>query len=801
MTLSKGTRLGPYQVERLLGSGGMGEVYRARDTTLNRDVAIKVLLPAVTADPERLSRFSREAQVLASLNHPHIAQIYGLEDSGGVPALVLELVDGPTLADRIAHGAIPIGEALPIAAQIAEALEAAHEQGIIHRDLKPSNIKVREDGTVKVLDFGLAKAFDPSRSTGSDPMNSPTISLHATHVGVILGTAAYMSPEQTKGRAVDRRADLWAFGAVLYEMLTGRRAFGGDEVSEILAHVLMEEPDWNALPAGTPLPIRRLLRRCLEKDRKRRLDSAAAARFEVEEAMTAAGRNAYGAADSRAAWRRASKRRTLVAGFVVIALCAFAGIRLRMLLAPGQETAEIDSIAVLPFGNASGDPDLQDLSRGIASNIVNRLSELRVPNLRVVPWSTVSRYNGRQVDPQDVGRALKVRAVLVGVVTQRSDNLLIQMELIDIARVAQIWGQQYRHSLADILPLQEQIAGDIADRLRLRLSGDERRRLTKHDTDNPQAHLLYLKGRGAADRFTQEGRLVARKYFEQAIGLDRHYALAHASLAVVYTELAGVTLAPTEAYPLAKVATATALQIDDTLADAHVAAAFVARDFDRDWTAAEREFKRAIALNPAAINSHHGYSHLLAALGRTADSFAESRRVLDIDPLDPAMNAHMGWHYVMARRFEQAILQCRTALEIGESFQGHWFLGLAYEQVARYDDAIAEFNKARAISPVNLDPLASVGHAYAVAGRRREAGNVLEELDRLSAHRYVPLGYKALVYAGLGDNDRALRWLQSAYDERSGWLRDLGVDPRYDGLRSDPRFKSLLGRMRLGQSE
>ena len=305
MTVSKGTRLGPYQVERLLGTGGMGEVYRARDTTLNRDVAIKVLLPAVTADPERLSRFSREAQVLASLNHPHIAQIYGLEDAGGVPALVLELVDGPTLADRIAHGAIPISEALPIAAQIAEALEAAHEQGIIHRDLKPANIKVREDGTVKVLDFGLAKAFDPSRSTGPDPMNSPTISLHATHVGVILGTAAYMSPEQTKGRAVDRRADLWAFGAVLYEMLTGRRAFGGDEVSEILAHVLMEEPDWNALPARTPLPIRRLLRRCLEKDRKRRLDSAAAARFEVEEAMTAAGENGNSAADSGAAWRRA----------------------------------------------------------------------------------------------------------------------------------------------------------------------------------------------------------------------------------------------------------------------------------------------------------------------------------------------------------------------------------------------------------------------------------------------------------------------------------------------------------------
>jgi serine/threonine-protein kinase len=304
MTLSKGTRLGPYQVEGLLGSGGMGEVYRAHDTTLNRGVAIKVLLPEVTADPERLSRFSREAQVLASLNHPHIAQIYGFENAGSVPALVLELVDGPTLADRIAVGAIPIGEALSIAAQIAEALAAAHEQGIIHRDLKPANIKVREDGTVKVLDFGLAKALDPSRTADPDPMNSPTVSLHRTHGGVILGTAAYMSPEQAKGRAVDRRADLWAFGAVLYEMLTGRRAFNGDDTSEIMAHVLMEEPDWKALPARTPLPIRRLLRRCLEKDRKRRLDSAAAVRFALEEAMTAGSENGSSPTDARAAWRR-----------------------------------------------------------------------------------------------------------------------------------------------------------------------------------------------------------------------------------------------------------------------------------------------------------------------------------------------------------------------------------------------------------------------------------------------------------------------------------------------------------------
>jgi serine/threonine-protein kinase len=317
-TSLEGESIGPYQVSALIGAGGMGKVYSARDTKLNRLVAIKVLLPALANDPDRLARFRQEAQLLASLNHPHIAQIHGFENGGGLHALVMELVEGPTLGDRITQGAIPIDEALVMARQIAEALEAAHEQGIIHRDLKPANIKVRPDGTVKVLDFGLAKAIDSTSRDSADARRLPPRGVLVTEAGIIVGTAAYMSPEQAKGRPVDRRADLWAFGTVLYEMLTGRRAFGGDEVSEILARVLMEEPDWNGLPAGTPLPIRRLLRRCLEKDRKRRLDSAAAARFDVEDAMTAAGENGNGAADSHAAWRRALP--WAVAGALAVAL-------------------------------------------------------------------------------------------------------------------------------------------------------------------------------------------------------------------------------------------------------------------------------------------------------------------------------------------------------------------------------------------------------------------------------------------------------------------------------------------------
>jgi tetratricopeptide (TPR) repeat protein len=375
--------------------------------------------------------------------------------------------------------------------------------------------------------------------------------------------------------------------------------------------------------------------------------------------------------------------------------------------------------------------------------------------------------------------------------------LNIQMELVDVAQVAQLWGQQYDRSLTDILPMEERIARDISDRLRLKLSVEEQRRLTKHDTENPQAHLLYLKGRGAADRHTEEGRLQARRYFEEAIALDSQYALAYAGSA--YATLTSFALSPREAYPIEKSAIDKALAIDDTLAEAHNALAVMQRDFNEDWSAAEKEFKRAIALNPANVDAHHGYSHFLEALGRSEESLAESLRALEIDPLDPVMHAHLGWHYLHGN-VDQAIVECRKALEIGETYQGHHYLGLAYEQQARYEEAIVELNKARALSPGNLDTLASLGHAYAVSGRHREAQQVLDELERLSEQRYVSRIYKAYVYAGLGDPDEALKWLQAAYDERAVGLRDLGVDPRLDNLRSDPRFTDLLRRLGLAHT-
>jgi serine/threonine protein kinase/lipoprotein NlpI len=770
-----GTKLGSYQVLTLLGVGGMGEVYQAHDNKLRRDVAIKVLPAAFMHDAERLARFEREARMLAALNHPNIAAIYGLEHSDGVHYLVMELVPGQTLAERVCGGPLPIKEALALAGQIAEALETAHEKGVIHRDLKPANVKVTPEGRVKVLDFGLAKAL-----TEGDEQNlsqALTLTALSNEQGRILGTPAYMSPEQARGQRVDEQTDIWAFGCVLYELLTTKCAFRGATLQDTLAAVLEREPDWQALPPSTPEKIRNLLRRCLQKDPQRRLQDLGDARIEIEEAP---------AAQPEPRWR--SHVAPWIAAAFVILLTA-AGW-LNRFAARGDT---IDSVAVLPFANASGDPNTDYLSQGIAGTIVNRLSELQLPNLRVVPWSTVSRYAGRQVDPQEVGRALNVRAVLAGTVIQRGDSLNIEMELVDIKNVSQLWGQQYQRKLTDILPLQEQIATDISNKLRLRLNAEQEQRLTRHYTENSEAQLLYLKGQNLTDEKTPEALKKAAQYFQRAIDVDPNYALAYAGLASSSVLLVrrGAS-SPADTYLSAKSAATKALAIDDTLADAHEAQGVVKTDFDRDWPAAEDEFKRAIALAPTLIEAYHQYSHFLEAMGRTEESLVESQRLLEIDPLDPVMNAHLGWHYVMARQAEQAIAQCQKALEVGNTYWGHYYLGQAYEQKARYNEAIAEFNKALGISEGSTEAIAALGHAYAVSGKRREAQHVLDDLDSLSKRQYVSLGYKAIIYAGLGDKEQAFKWLQYAYEEGSGWLIYLNVDPRYDPIRSDPRFPTLL---------
>jgi TolB-like protein len=825
-----GKQLGSYKILSLLGAGAMGEVYLARDSKLNRDVAIKVLPQAFVGNPERLARFQREARMLASLNHPNIATIYGLEHADAVNYLVMELVSGQTLAERLRVGPLDINEALKISGQIAEGLDAAHEKGVIHRDLKPANVKVTPEGRVKVLDFGLAKAF--AVDGRQDLSNARTLTAAGSEDGSILGTPAYMSPEQARGKAVDKRTDIWAFGCVLYELLTGKEAFRGETVSDTIAAILEREPNWQALPAATPAKIRDLLRRSLQKDTQRRLRDFGDARIEIEEtlAVTAAVTESnpeparMGQADLPARHSRMAKilfRRDVPArlarartgltdsaemserplrskaGFAIAAVGLMA-----VLVAVGwfyrfaARGETIDSVAVLPFVNGSADPNAEYLSDGITESLINSLSQL--PNLRVMSRESAFRYKGKQTDAQTVGRQLGVRAVFEGRVTQRGDSLAISAELIDSGDNSHIWGQQYSRKRSDIFALQEEIAKEMTTALRLRLTGADEKLLAKHYTANPEAYQDYLKGRYWWNKRSREGFNKGIDYFQQAISKDPGYALAYAGLADCYDFLAIYNALPQkEAYPRAKQAAQRALEIDETLAEAHTTLGRIRRDFDWDWSGSEREYQRAIQLNPAEANAHQSYGITLSEVGRFEEAITESKRAVELDPLSLPSSRALGQTFYYARQYDQAIEQEQKTLELDPNFiPAHMQLGFAYLSKSMYREGTAEFEKVLAMSRGNVG-LAELGYAYAMAGRGTEAEKVLDGLNTRSKQKYVSPVDRAIIYAGLGENNKAFEWLEKGYEDRSLTAWSIKVEPIFDSLRSDPRFQDLLRRMNL----
>ena len=780
-----GRRLGTYQMLAPLGAGGMGEVYRARDTRLGRDVAIKILPRAFTSDPDRLARFEREARVLASLNHPNIATIHGVEDTDGDRAIVMELVEGETLTDRIAQG-LGVREVVSIARQIIDALESAHAKAIVHRDLKPANIKITSAGTVKVLDFGLAKADIPD----GDPAitDSPTITLNGTQQGLILGTAAYMSPEQARGQAVDKRTDIWAFGCVLYEMLARRPAFLRGTTAETLAAVLEREPAWDAIPSSAPAGLVRLVRSCLVKDPAGRLSDISEARVELDDGARA-----------RHLLRRGVGAALAIAAVVVAGAVAFEWL---------PPAAQATSIAILPFANASGNQEMEYLGDGITESLINSLSQ--VPNLAVMSRNAVfPRYKGRPVDAQAAGRTLNVQAVLTGTVAQRGNDLVISTELVDVRNNRHLWGERYTRKLPDILAIQEEISTEISNRLRIRLTGEQKQRLAKQYTQNTDAYQLYLKGRYYWNKKTADGFFTGIDYFQQAIRADPNYAPAYAGMAALYINLANYNFAlipPKEAAAKAKAAATRALQIDDTLAAAHASAALVAYQWEWDWAGADKEFRRAMELEPAASSTYeptpsstyHWYAHYLMTMGQTDASLRAGRRALEMDPLDLANNAHQGWHYLFLREYDEAIARLRQAIQLDPAFTvPQWYLGLAYEQQGAFPQAIAQFETCVRLTGGRPSMLALLGHAQAAAGNRRGAQAILEQLAALSTRTYVPAYPIAAIHAALGDKERAFALLERAYDERDSWMNYLALDPRMDVLRSDVRFADLLRRMNL----
>ena len=735
--LKSGTKLGPYEILALLGAGGMGEVYRAHDPRLDREVALKVLPAGMFADEASRRRFGKEALALAKLNDPHIAVIYDVGKELGVDYLVMECVPGQSLAEKLKSGSLPEKEVASFAAQIADALEEAHEHGVIHRDLKPGNIMVTPKGQVKVLDFGLAKLLRPV----SDTMTTETL----TETQGRAGTLPYMAPEQLTGDPVDARTDIHALGAVLFEMAVGRRPFQEDSTPRLTEAILHQAPvSPRALNSRVSPELERITLKCLEKSPENRYQSAKEVQVDLRRLSAPAITSAH--AKAQPWWRR--RAAFGIAAVALLALLAAAGWLYRF----AGRGEVIDSVAVLPFVNGSADPDTEYLSDGITESLINSLSQL--PHLKVMSRDSAFRYKGKETDAQAVGRALGVRAVFKGRVTQRGESLAISAELIDARDNAHIWGQQYTRKATDVFALQDDIAKEMTTALRMRLTGDDEKRMAKSYTADPGAYQDYLKGRYWWNKSTEEGFNKGIEQFQQAIEKDPTYALAYAGLADCYSfDATYGFVAPKEAYPRAKEAALKALEIDDTLANAHTSLAWIKTEYDWDRSGAEKEFRRAIELNPSDANAHRLYGEALRSMGRVEEAIAEFKRALALDPTSLINNMALGAAFHSARQYDQAIEQYHKTIEMDPNFlPAHDKLGAAYLQKSMHKESVAEFEEAGSVS--------GLGYAYAVAGRRVAAQKVLDRLNEISKQKYLPASHIAMIYTGLGEKDKAIEWLE-----------------------------------------